>query len=223
MAINHPLQIVQKVPGSYFYKLVASSIVSVNQENTFIDRDGTHFGLILNYIRDGDISIFPKNIMNVVERELIFYGLPTPSPSSLLTSEQVSIINGTKDGFEAETIHKNIDGKGATVLWIKTNDGNIFGGFNNQSWDSSDKYGGDMNCFIFSIVNKQGLPPTKYLPKGDGQIVYGSLQAGPTLGRGHDFKINDQCNTNFLSYQKFPSSYIDTTGKGLYIDTNYKF
>ncbi|EGG20238.1 hypothetical protein DFA_07360 [Cavenderia fasciculata] len=225
-----------RIKGSYFDVMLSGEVDIKSTTNDksnsfFIDRDGTHFRYILNYLRDGDSSIFPQDFRSEINRELVFYKLieSLPCPTTLIESAHVEVINnwigtskvrdliykGTRDGFLASKFHSLCDGKGETITLIKSSDGNVFGGYNSQSWNSDGEYYGDNKCFIFTIINKQGLLPTKYLPKHVAKhLVFGHAGYGPSFGSGHDIYISDQCNNNQSSYQNFPYSYEDTTGKG---------
>ena len=130
----------------------------------FIDRDGTHFRFILNYLRNGEL-ILPDGatFLKELEAEAKFYQirgileeLNTREPkyfedSVILTNEEHrSVLNrwlspqdgkwkllfrGSRDGFEAQTFHSKCDNRGPTVTIVKS--GNyIFGGFSEKSWDS---------------------------------------------------------------------------------------
>ncbi|EFA75352.1 hypothetical protein PPL_11429 [Heterostelium album PN500] len=221
-----------KIPGSYFDAMLSGQIdiqsVSGKPNNTFfIDRDGTHFRYILNFLRDGDTPI-PDSVKPEVSKEMKFYKLVPPTQSDLITHDQFKIINGwlggelsyeliykgTKDGFESANFHTKCNGKGATLTVVKSSDGNVFGGYNSQSWNSNGAYCGDNKCFIYTMVNKNNIVPTKYAPIGNNtNIVYGNNGYGPTFGSGHDLYISNQCNVNQQSYQNFPHCYADTTGK----------
>ncbi|KAF2068686.1 hypothetical protein CYY_009993 [Polysphondylium violaceum] len=253
-----------------------------NEPNTyFIDRDGTHFNYILNYLRDeGDIQI-PEDIRHCVRKEMEFYRINNhfklddsatiidhvnslkqeielakeeinktriesenikkefnsfrnnviSGLSSILNPFTFEIINDWLDTakltfqllyrasenfpFSGPAFHSACDGKGATITVIKTSDGCIFGGYNSQSWNSppmhSNTLPGDNKCFIFTLVNKHGIPPTKYLPMEDCKNCVGShdFMFGYNIFGGCDIQIGEK-----YSFQRFPRSYIDTTGKG---------
>ncbi|EFA79308.1 hypothetical protein PPL_07726 [Heterostelium album PN500] len=149
--------------------------------------------------------------------------------SDLIDSEHFEIINkwlgnskisellfkASKDGFDATKFHANCDYKGATVSIIKSSCGNVFGGYNSQSWHSENKYYGDDKCFLFTLVNKHGVKPTKYIPNGaNTNYVAGIDTYGPTFGSGHDLVISNNCNANKNSLQNFPTTYGDSTRNG---------
>ena len=133
----------------------------------FIDRDGTHFRHILNYLRTGKL-VLPDD--KVVRKELLneaeFYQIDgildelKAKPfkdSAILSSEQretlvdwlkhtreslsddyVLLYRASRDGWTASNFHSRCDNKGPTVTVIKS--GNyIFGGYTEQAWQSSSK------------------------------------------------------------------------------------
>ena len=133
----------------------------------FIDRDGTHFRHILNYLRTGKL-VLPDD--KVVRKELLneaeFYQIDgildelKANPfkdSAILSSEQREILvdwlkdtreslgddyvllyRASRDGWAASNFHYYCDNKGPTVTVIKS--GNyIFGGYTEQPWQSSSK------------------------------------------------------------------------------------
>ena len=133
----------------------------------FIDRDGTHFRYILNYLRTGKL-VLPDD--KVVRKELLneaeFYQIDgildelKANPfkdSAILSSEQREILvdwlkdtreslgddyvllyRASRNGWAASNFHSCCDNKGPTVTVIKY--GNyIFGGYTEQSWQSSSK------------------------------------------------------------------------------------
>ena len=133
----------------------------------FIDRDGTHFRHILNYLRTGKL-VLPDD--KVVRKELLneaeFYQIDgildelKANPfkdSAILSSEQretlvdwlkdtreslgddyVLLYRASRNGWAASNFHSCCDNKGPTVTVIKY--GNyIFGGYTEQPWQSPSK------------------------------------------------------------------------------------
>ena len=128
----------------------------------FIDRDGTHFRFILNYLRNGEL-ILPEGatFLKELEAEAKFYQIQgileelkpkTPKhfeESVILTNENHRsvlkswlpslegkwrlLFRASQDGSAAETFHIKCDNKGPTVTIVKSGN-NIFGGFTEQSW-----------------------------------------------------------------------------------------
>ena len=134
-----------------------------SEDDTFFDRDGTHFRFILNHFRSGEL-VLPEgaNCHKELEAEAKFYQIqgildelkPMTTKhfeeSVILTNDNHrSVLKGwlpsqegkkwrllfraSRDGFAAETFHSNCDKKGPTVTIVKSGN-NIFGGFNEQSW-----------------------------------------------------------------------------------------
>ena len=133
----------------------------------FIDRDGTHFRHILNYLRTGKL-VLPDD--KVVRKELLseaeFYQIDgildelKAKPfkdSAVLSSEQretlvdwlkdtreslgddyVLLYRPSRDGWSASNFHSCCDNKGPTVTVIKSRN-YIFGGYTEQPWQSSSK------------------------------------------------------------------------------------
>ena len=134
----------------------------------FIDRDGTHFRYILNYLRTGKL-LLPED--KVVRKELLteaeFYQIEgilnamkaRPFKDSvILSSEQrqtlidwlketlesasddyVLLYRASRNGWTAANFHSCCDSKGPTVTVIKS--GNyIFGGYTEEQWDQPGKF-----------------------------------------------------------------------------------
>ena len=127
----------------------------------FIDRDGTHFLYILNYLRTGKLSA-PEDARTRGEllTEAEFYQLrgvieelkPKPvvhfSESTILSEEQRRILKSwmeetrftllfraSRDGWAAADFHSRCDNKGPTVTIVKSGT-YIFGGYADTSWHS---------------------------------------------------------------------------------------
>ena len=154
------------IPGSMLHAMFSGRFDSKPGEDGsyFIDRDGTHFRYILNYLRTGKL-VLPEDM--VVRRELLseaeFYQIEgiinelkaTPfKDSAILSSEQrQTLIDWLKDtlesasdgyallyrasrnGWTAANFHSCCDSKGPTVTVVKS--GNyIFGGYTKEHWQS---------------------------------------------------------------------------------------
>ena len=153
------------IPGSMLQAMFSEEFDSKPSEDGsyFIDRDGTHFRYILNYLRTGQL-IVPKD--EIIREELLaeaeFYQVEGIikalkvsyfKDSVILSSEQrETLVNWLKEsrtitndcdkllyrasrnGWAASNFHSCCDSKGPTVTVIKS--GNyIFGGYTDQSWD----------------------------------------------------------------------------------------
>ncbi|KAJ5066359.1 hypothetical protein M0811_13738 [Anaeramoeba ignava] len=124
-----------------------------------------------------------------------------------------------RDGFDSQNWHKAVDGKGKTLVIIKTKDNFIFGGFTQVGW-TNDKskwsydYGDygyikDSNAFIFSLRNDKGnRKPEKFtIKQGEEKyaIFYGSND-GPTFGSDIELDSNLQSGySNFGNCYNLPN------------------
>ncbi|XP_068760879.1 uncharacterized protein [Montipora capricornis] len=191
------LQTLTKDTGSMLHAMFSGRFDTKPAEDGsyFIDRDGTHFRYILNYLRTGRL-ILPED--KLVRKELLeeaeFYQirgivdglLPQSfSESKLLSDEHKEILVNTwleeplrkprssfvliyrasRDGWASSTFHALCDNKGPTVTVVESED-NIFGGYTEQSWDGSTGYKRCEKSFLFSLVNQSGAGPTKMKLKG---------------------------------------------------------
>ena len=131
----------------------------------FIDRDGTYFRFILNYLRNGEL-ILPDGatFLKELEAEAKFYQLQgildelkpkepkVFEETVILTNEEHRrvlkswlpeamkrewrlLFRASRDGFAASTFHFQCDNEGPTVAVVKSG-GNIFGGFTEKPWAS---------------------------------------------------------------------------------------
>jgi len=156
----------------------------------FIDRDGTHFRYILNYLRTGQL-IVPQD--RTVCRELLaeaeFYQVEgiinvlraaSFKDSSVLTSDHCQILmNWLKDTlalkegnlFPCLLYSASQNGWAASdfhtrcdkrgpTLTVVKSGNCTFGGYTARSWASSGGYRKAPESFLFSLVNPSGLPPT---------------------------------------------------------------
>ncbi|CAF1288674.1 unnamed protein product [Rotaria sp. Silwood1] len=126
------------------------------------------------------------------------------------------IYKASRDGFNSNTFHSRCNKKGPTITIIQSNKNYIFGGYTSIPWKSDGSYKSDSTAFLFTLTNPHNIPPTKYLIDSAhvGNAVYHNSDYGPTFGSGHDIYVANGSNGNNQSHTKFPSGYLDTTGKG---------
>ena len=82
-------------------------------------------------------------------------------------------------------------------------------------------YRASTNAFIFSLVNKDGIPPFKALAKGQHSsggkyAIYTRADYGPTFGGGHDIHISNNANAGTGSYSNFAHTYQPPNGYNSY-------
>ena len=104
--------------------------------------------------------------------------------------------------YSAEKFHEHCDNKGGTMIIIKSNWGNIFGGYTSKSWKQPqyDYYKRDENAFLFLIKSDdestQNKCPLLFGIRED-EHRYGIRcmdNCGPAFGRGYDLYISDNCD-----------------------------
>ncbi|KAJ5076394.1 hypothetical protein M0811_06393 [Anaeramoeba ignava] len=107
-----------------------------------------------------------------------------------------------KDGFNSQNWHKAVDGKGKTLVIIKTKQNFIFGGFTQVGFKYSQNGENinDSNAFIFSLRNDKGdRIPVKFTYKQD-RAICSNLNYGPWFGGGSDFGINSNLQTGWSNF-----------------------
>ncbi len=152
------------IPGSMLHAMFSGRFETKPSEDGsyFIDRDGTHFRYILNYLRTGQLLV-PED--KFVRRELLaeaeFYQVEgiindlragSFKNSLILSSDQCqTLMNWLNDTLPltssnlvpylvyrtsryGSNYHIYSDNKGPTVTVVKSGD-YIFGGYTDQSWD----------------------------------------------------------------------------------------
>ena len=164
------VQTLTKDPNSMLAAMFSGKFeMKPSEDGTFfIDRDGTHFRFILNYLRNGEL-ILPEGatFLKELEAEAKFYQIqgildelkPKATKdfeeSVILTNQNHrSMLKGwlpsqdgkwrllfraSRDGFAAAAFHSKCDNKGPTVTIVKSGS-NIFGGFTEVSWTSPGKF-----------------------------------------------------------------------------------
>jgi len=120
------------------------------------------------------------------------------------------IYRASQDRFETVDFHSKCDNKPNTLVVIKSTNGNVFGGYSEQTWNHIGTYKADPNSFIFSLINKLNKPIKMKCSQNDG--IYCNSSYGPTFGGGHDLHIADKSNTNTSSYSNLGCSYTHPYG-----------
>ncbi|CAF3335863.1 unnamed protein product [Rotaria socialis] len=213
-----------------------------DDKSIFIDRNGKIFTYILEYFRTNTVPnnvMKDETLLTglLIEAEYfqlkdLLAVLPDTFPNGTLlkvqhkqklndfygkTNQQWELIyKATRDGFDANTFHSRCNNKGPTITIIQSNNNYLFGGYTAIPWASESAFKTDTTAFLFTLTNPNNLPPTKYLINLAKQVyaVYHYGVHGPTFGYPHDINIANGSNANNTSCTNFPSTYLDTTGKG---------
>lgn len=93
------------------------------------------------------------------------------------------------DGKDSYAFHAAADAQGRTFVIIKDVNGNVFGGYNPQSWNSFQDYNyspdpNDRKAFLFNLTNNIKIDQ-RTSSEGYYQ-TYNANYYGPTFGGGHD-------------------------------------
>ncbi len=118
----------------------------------------------------------------------------------------ILIFRASKDGFKVNDFHRMCDDKPRTLVIIKSNFDNIFGGFSNHPWKSYPKgqYVEDSDAFLFSLTYH-----TKHKQMKNNEFaLYLTENYGPVFGKGYDLCVKDECNKKFKNYSKLGNSYL---------------
>jgi hypothetical protein len=169
------------------------------------EQEVTNFEAVVQYYFPGqeefilpEMASFASDILAEEDQKLLLEGWVAESKPDLDAEVTLSLLyRGSRDGFGAVDIHAKCDDKGATVTIVKSTEGNIFGGYSDQSWESNSKCKSSSRAFLFSMVNPAGVAPMK-LPL-TGKWNYNAMgcyfSRSPMFGGGSDLCVQDNCNT----------------------------
>jgi hypothetical protein len=116
------------------------------------------------------------------------------------------LYRASKDGFGANNFHEKCDHKPNTLTIIKSENGNVFGGFTAQTWDgNARKY--DNAPFLFSLINNDKKPVKMDFATNGHYSILCKSACGPTFGAGHDLHICDKSNEVANSFSN-PNSFL---------------
>lgn len=136
---------------------------------------------------------------------MLLQWLSNKRPTTLLYS-------ATRDGFSASSFHRLCDNKGKTVTIIRSTQNYIFGGYADQSWDSSSQYKNAPGCWIFTLTNPYNST-AKFPCTTSGYAMNCSATNGAVFGGGNDILVADNSNSNTSSHINL-HSYSDVLGRG---------
>ena len=138
-----------------------------------------------------------------IKQDLDFFNLLSTKLPSI---RRFNFLFRTSDhNYSGKKFHDFCDDKGGTITIIKTNWGNIFGGYTSKSWTSENKWIADKDAFLFLIKSDDESTQSKCpllleLRKGDIHVNYAigcNPSLGPIFGLGYDIIIRDECNRIF--------------------------
>jgi len=126
------------------------------------------------------------------------------------------IYRASQNGFEGANFHANCDNKPNNLVVIKSDNGNIFGGYTEQSWASEkNEWKNDPYSFIFSFVNLDEKPIKMNVKEPTRSIgcckIHGPIFGGNVLNNKStecDIYIHNNSNLNKNSYSNLGNGYI---------------
>ncbi|KAK2569435.1 BTB/POZ domain-containing protein KCTD21 [Acropora cervicornis] len=168
------LETMKKDPGSMFHAMFSERFDTKPAEDGsyFIDRDATHFRVILQYLRTGELVVPDDKIIR----------------KELLTEAEFYQIQGMIDElrshpFEESNILSSAQ-RNTLIDWLK------------PLWPAV--YKEDPNSFLFSLSNPSGLNSKKMslLPRKMNQAICCCSTYGPSFGAGPDLQIPSNPNNS---------------------------
>jgi hypothetical protein len=205
-------------------------------ETVFIDRNSNYFSYVLDYLRTANTSMkfeLPSNRsdLNGILEEARYYqiqglvDLIKPFHESRIltaklandliglcdfseTSRWKLIYRGSRHGFSSDVFHNLCDSKPRTLTIVKSNYGNVFGGYTSKSWDQSDQGKKDHSAFLFSLVNTDDVQCKMNFIREDSYAIFCGAESGPSFGEGPDLFIASDANKNEESFANLGISFL---------------
>lgn len=125
----------------------------------------------------------------------------------VLTRIFAHVVGDGKTATSPTGFHASVDGQGRTFTVLTTDNGDMLGGYNPLSWNSSEGYHfantlPERTAFIFNITGA----PVRFNERSDAPGAFqtynvGGLDpvAGPTFGGGFDLGTNSNLNSGSVS------------------------
>ena len=171
---------------------------------------------ITEVISDAQVVLASKEISQKIEETIISPQLIKKSFGDIIFETGLFdhlnirdlklIFRASEHEFKSSAFHSKCDNKGPTLTIIKTNNGNLFGGYTPISWNSTiwDFCKDESNSsFLFSLTKK-----TKHkLIQPDYATKNNKANLGPVFGGGFDLCISNDCNKNDDSLSNLGKSY----------------
>jgi len=112
------------------------------------------------------------------------------------TEQPKLLYRASRDGWTAADFHLMCDGKGATIVVVKSSDGYIFGGYTDVAWVTNPAHKSSSVSFLYSLKDHAGIGPVKMPIKINqrGHAVCRYSGHGPIFGGGSDLSIATKAN-----------------------------
>lgn len=151
------------------------------------------------------LSLFKQkeNILNQKDLQLVTKNFEDKKK----TNSWKLIYKASVDGFSSDAFHSKSDNQSNTLVLIESQNGNIFGGFTDESWDISGNYKYSTGTALFTFNRKTGKIK-KYHCKLPKYAIYCDETVGPSFGYDtHDLFISSNSNLNANSYTSLKNTY----------------
>ncbi len=124
------------------------------------------------------------------------------------------IYQATVNGWNPTNFHSLVDNQAGTVTVIRNSvNGKVFGGYNPQSWSSSNNYKAGAGAFLFSFSDGYKLSQINYAD----YMLIDNASYGPSFGGGHDLGLTaNPLNTAGVSYTNPWVDYENPNTKGAF-------
>lgn len=200
------------------------SKATVALDSTEIDRIIKNFGELLTNLKKVKLDLvnefekFEAPFRNHAEKVNLMQTIRTLN-SNILDGSQTKTLfdllefgptkwkllySGSRDGFGSKDFHSRCDNEPATLTIIKSENGNIFGGYTEAAWSVKNGPVTDPRALLFSLVNVFKTP-CKMKNTGQNAIV-SNQEYGPVFGN-NDIFIANNSNVSNTSSSSFPSHY----------------
>ncbi|XP_043243661.1 uncharacterized protein LOC122392639 [Amphibalanus amphitrite] len=126
----------------------------------------------------------------------------------------------------AQEFHRLCDGVAPTFTLCLGESGQLCGGFSDVAWVQSGargRYIHSDSAFLFTLVNHQNVPPTRFPVKKRMYAICYHPQCGPIFGAGADLCISDRCDSTGESYSNLPHSYDGDGASSALLFGDYNF
>ena len=135
------------------------------------------------------------NMLTFDEDMNIYELLESKLGKNLVEKRFKLLFRASDHDYSAHKFHKFCDGHAPTITIIKSNYGNIFGGYTSIGWASLGWRTKDEKAFLFLIRsnNKSKECPIAFDAKTDSASVIHNNSYGPTFGDGYDTAIGFDC------------------------------
>jgi hypothetical protein len=145
-------------------------------------------------------EFLPENGVDLVN----LIGFPADTKWSL-------IYQGSRDGFSSSSFHDKCDNvvKTLTIVNVNSDFNYTFGGYTEQTWDSSNTFKKDLNAFIFSLRNRNNASYKFNIKSSGTEAIFCQRFSGPKFGGPNNFDIviAHEANNNTASYSELGSNY----------------